>query len=408
MKASLSIILLVVIVLLDDGFARADDLHEAVKRGDTRTVKNLLSKGSNVDLKDKNGQTPLILAAELGYKEIVELLLANGADVNTRDSYGCSPLWLAASAGHRGVLELLLSKGADVNVMDNSGFTPLHEAAGGGHTEAVLLLLAKGSNVNVPAKNEKGWSPLHFAVLKGNMEVVALLLSKGANPNAKGKDGYTPSTMAIKIGQDKMIDLFKRNSDISAGLQKEKLQKPLGIDIEKIDPGACFAVFKPELGLAFVSISNSSETADELINAQTDFPNMTAVLTKVTAINILPFQMKGPLRYKIEFQYNKVDKIGILPKSKISLVLGFSDYSILLMDISPRLKIGNEFTLILLFRVAKEKRIKLKFNAIGMLEIDNSNSDKALWLEAVQLKEALEVRGAKNDTPSITIKLKRE
>ena len=56
---------------------------EAIVLGDggwkhTNTVKALIKAGSNLNISDRNGQTPLELAKERGYGKIVELLLHSG------------------------------------------------------------------------------------------------------------------------------------------------------------------------------------------------------------------------------------------------------------------------------------------------------------------------------------------
>ena len=98
--------------------------------GDLEKVKALLK--DNPDLvfsKDKEGRTPLHLAAANGHKDVAELLLANKAEVNAKDNYGddafalggvCSAFSGAhgsAMNGHKDVAELLLAHGAEVNVM---------------------------------------------------------------------------------------------------------------------------------------------------------------------------------------------------------------------------------------------------------------------------------------------------
>ena len=71
------------------------NLRTAAITGDQDEVKALLDKGANVEGKDKNGRTALMLAAQRGHDEIVKLLLTKGAHADTRDRQGWTAYGLA-------------------------------------------------------------------------------------------------------------------------------------------------------------------------------------------------------------------------------------------------------------------------------------------------------------------------
>jgi ankyrin repeat protein len=87
--------------------AKAPDIsiHVSAGTGNIEAVKQYLAAGTDVNAKDKYGQTPLHRSAmglsAIGQaqgsrrtkrKEVAELLLAKGADVNARDAFGRTPL----------------------------------------------------------------------------------------------------------------------------------------------------------------------------------------------------------------------------------------------------------------------------------------------------------------------------
>src|SRR3972149_2327132 len=85
-----------------DGFMRG------AFHGELDVVANFLKKyRSSIDVKDPDGDTALIKAAQWGYQEIVELLLGKGASVNVKDSYGETALMKAAEHGHIKTVESL-------------------------------------------------------------------------------------------------------------------------------------------------------------------------------------------------------------------------------------------------------------------------------------------------------------
>ena len=95
------------------------------------------------------GLTPLSYAARNCRKAVVKLLLERGADVEARDKDSLTPLLLhAAWNGHKAIVRLLLEKGADIEVRDEDGRTPLLlYAAWNGYEAIARLLLEKGVDV---------------------------------------------------------------------------------------------------------------------------------------------------------------------------------------------------------------------------------------------------------------------
>jgi hypothetical protein len=85
-------------------------------QGQDAVVSLLLEKGTNVDSKDGDGNTPLHYASN---KSVVSLLLENGADVNAKCNSGWTPLHHACKIGLDSVVSLLLRNGADANAKEN-------------------------------------------------------------------------------------------------------------------------------------------------------------------------------------------------------------------------------------------------------------------------------------------------
>ncbi|KAK4808057.1 hypothetical protein QYF61_017077 [Mycteria americana] len=79
-----------------------------------------------LNIKDKDGSTPLILAAKMSHSELCRYLLHRGAAVNSRDLQGRTALMLACENGSVETVEVLVNAGARVAVVDSTGHDAAH------------------------------------------------------------------------------------------------------------------------------------------------------------------------------------------------------------------------------------------------------------------------------------------
>ena len=128
----------------------------------------------------------------------VKQAVSKGADVNVKDRNGWTPLhWAAAFNQNPEVITTLVELGAEINAKDKDDRTALHRAVVWNPNPEVITTLVKlGANVN--ARDRNGWAPLHRAVVwNPNPEVITILVKFGANVNARNKDGRTPLHVAL-------------------------------------------------------------------------------------------------------------------------------------------------------------------------------------------------------------------
>ena len=90
--------------------------EEAIKRGDVQNILELLDRGTDVNVRDRHGQTALMLAAQAGHRQVVEALIAHKANLNITAKYGLSALMLALVAEHEKVALLLADAGTDLSL----------------------------------------------------------------------------------------------------------------------------------------------------------------------------------------------------------------------------------------------------------------------------------------------------
>lgn len=114
------------------------------KHENVNIIKTLLAKGANIHATRKHStQNALHVASYNNCASAVPILIKAGLDVNTRDSDGKTPLILAAQLGWLETVKILLDQGADVSAKDHKGKTAADYALeASNHTEETL----NGSN----------------------------------------------------------------------------------------------------------------------------------------------------------------------------------------------------------------------------------------------------------------------
>ncbi|KAK6542283.1 Ankyrin repeat and SOCS box protein 3 [Orbilia ellipsospora] len=206
-------------------------LHQAAQCGHTKICTMLLDKKAQYEPLDLSGCSPLFLAAQGGYAEIVKILLAKGANPNNAcvsgKGKGRTCLLQAVQGGHLEVVKLLLDGSPDiengskadpepqVNIIysrrqDDSSDSDSSDSSDEDSSKQSILprKLARILKKKLANKASKGGparkmpdhlvSPLAMAVVQGHYEIANLLIQKGANVNfVHAKTQMRPLHLAI-------------------------------------------------------------------------------------------------------------------------------------------------------------------------------------------------------------------
>jgi len=155
----------------------------AVYIGDPDLVNRIIDRGEDVNSRENPlGLAPLHFASRWCHAQVARLLVERGAGLDLRDAEGNTPLMAAVRSNCEGCLKLLAEKGADVNKKNSSGDTPLHAAALSGARTMVEFLIARGADSSSP--NVYGNTPVQIAVREGHKDIVDLFQAKGVKPPA--------------------------------------------------------------------------------------------------------------------------------------------------------------------------------------------------------------------------------
>lgn len=193
-------------------------LHAAASEENIEAMHVLLDAGARINDQSislhfrgflpyfENGQSPLHDAVLKGKAKAVRQLISRGADLNLK-SMGrkVAPLSWAVSAKNINMVRLLLELGADINVRDSAGNSPLHyafyDAFGNQDSRStpekldiVELLIQSGCDVN--AENDLGTTPLDLLASTTPPRILNRLLGRGADPNPRTHHGLAPIDMA--------------------------------------------------------------------------------------------------------------------------------------------------------------------------------------------------------------------
>ncbi len=72
----------------------------------------LLDNGANINIKNTDGTTPLMIASTYNQFEIVKLLVQRSADINAKDNDGNTAIFYAEEYGNEEVVTFLRDQGA--------------------------------------------------------------------------------------------------------------------------------------------------------------------------------------------------------------------------------------------------------------------------------------------------------
>lgn len=193
-------------------------LCAAVSIGFEEGVSILLHCGVNINERDRDGRTPLMLAIIAGNGSIcVQLLKESEINIDATDTDQKTALHLAFSY-YWPIIPFLLDR-SNINTEDSGGSSPLWLAMKYGLKSIVHKIMESSqsqANLNVRAGDEK-CTILHIAVRRCEHEFVSFLLRrKDLDPNICDTKGCTALYYAAYWDDVRMVDILLSRSDVSS------------------------------------------------------------------------------------------------------------------------------------------------------------------------------------------------
>ncbi len=201
------------------------DLIKAVESGQVEQVRQLLERpGIDVNSKNVESKSILLIAVENNYVDIVRLLLSKPSiTINSAWNRTISiPLLVAAQKGYHEIVEMLLkAPGINSNVQ-SQGKSALMLAANYGHAETVRILLAH-PGIAFNDKGRKGVTALLCATKNNHNTTVELLVGKqGIDINAQDNEGDTALIVASEKGRKGIVRMLLNMPHIALNVKNKR------------------------------------------------------------------------------------------------------------------------------------------------------------------------------------------
>lgn len=195
---------------------RYQGLHAAAAKDDIGQIKRLISAGANIELRDRHGRTPLMVAGFMRNHAVAKALIDAGAKLGALDNDRYDLLTIASVLNDLQMVKLAIAAGASAELITSPyEGTALIAAAHLGHVEVVRALIdAKAPLDHI---NNLGWTALIEAVVLGDggprhIAIIRALIDAGADIELPDRNGNIPVALARHHGHEAIIKILNRES----------------------------------------------------------------------------------------------------------------------------------------------------------------------------------------------------
>jgi len=131
-------------------------LHIVTKGRDLNWLSFLLSRGAKPDLKDSAGNTPLMIAAQIGFVEGAQALIRQRANVNLSNSAGETPIIRAVQNRDAAMVRVLIAAGANTAKTDSRAGLSARDYAARDPRATAILKIIEDTKPAAPARPVAG------------------------------------------------------------------------------------------------------------------------------------------------------------------------------------------------------------------------------------------------------------
>ncbi len=215
----------------------------------------------------------LIKAVKANEREKLLALLKAGADINEKDRQGMTPLMIAVQHSNYQIINDLIDQGARTDIKDKKGRTVFDYALHSLSEWCLLAFLSPLDSGMLNASNQEGFTPLISVIrrfseqdlpeekLFSAVECVDILLSFGADPQKADKDGFTPLMHCARV-----MHPSKPAQQALSMIMALLLGAGADCDVQRIFEGK-----RTGTALMYAAERNHSFLVTQLLEAQADY-----------------------------------------------------------------------------------------------------------------------------------------
>ena len=249
---------------------------------DVVTVSTVLEKGRGIS--ERTLRRALFSAVESNHIELVLALLKAGVNPSChREKDGFTPLHIAASYHLPKAAEHLISFGGDPSKCDLLGRTPLWMAARLGAPVLLETLLKSPKALAALNKTDKsGWTPIMVSSSRshGNVNIPKLLISKGAKLKTQDKDGKYVAHIAAAAGDHIVLAEILQSAPELACLRDSRMNTPLHLAAERGQISCCNVLLKNEAAKKSIDVKNNKQRTALWLACERGDAQITALLLR--------------------------------------------------------------------------------------------------------------------------------
>lgn len=189
-------------------------LHYTVRFNSIDFARLLLMHKANPNIKNANGDTPLMLACKMGKENFIKLFIKFNANIDEKNNFGETSLHMALLNGNIDIIKVLVNEKTNLSLLTDSNRSISHYAVKSGKISVLKFIMEK-TNSSVNETDGLGNTLLHYACQINNFEIVEYLMSLGASVHIRNKQGETPLFIAVRYSTLNIIDYLIQEGAIA-------------------------------------------------------------------------------------------------------------------------------------------------------------------------------------------------